>query len=199
MIFDNEYTDSKVNAKLKKDGVTVLTGANGAGKTSLLCAMENYCNKKQNNFACLHWSDNEYGRGNGRSRLGMQPELLGFITFRSEGQTISGSLDIFVVSRIRSIAQKHTGKKTFFILLDQLDSGLDVHSLMRFKNFFKDTVIPDLKKAGFTVYVVITANSYECAEGEYCINCVTGKPVEINSYEAFKAYIETFYEEGKNE
>ena len=193
MILYNEFTEKKVNANFKENGITVLTGANGAGKTSLLDALEDYCKKEK--YACLHWSDNEYGRANGRSRLMMHPEMLGYISFRSEGQTISGSLDLFVVGQIRTIAKKHTGKKDYYILLDQLDSGLDVHQLVNFKDFLKNTVIPDLNKQGFTVYIVITANSYECVEGEFCVNCTNGKEVKINSYQKFKSYIDTFYKE----
>ena len=192
MLLSNTYTDRKINLKLKKNALTILSGANGAGKTTLLNALKAYCEEKD--YACLHWSDNMFGRGEAHNRLISQPEVLAQVAFRSEGQCISGSLTIFVVSRIRQIAKNHKGKKSFYILLDQLDSGLDAHTIVKYKQFFRDMVIPDLNKQGFSVYVVLSANSYECAEGEYCVDCTTGKTVKLPSYESFKSYIETFYE-----
>ena len=95
------------------------------------------------------------------------------------------------------ISQRWQTKRTVCILA-QLDSGLDVYWINDFKRLFKKSIIPNMNKYGVTVYVVMTANSYELAKGEYCFDPVTRRGIIFNSYTEYYDYIAAQYENKKD-
>lgn len=195
--FDNIYDDNKFKADLKANDITVLVGPNGHGKTAFLNSMKCYADKKK--IPCVAWSDMEFGRQNGKSLLLMNghTEALAEMSFRSEGESILASFAHFFMGRARSVAQKAQTdrKKKMFLLLDQLDSGLDIHQLDEIKAVIKDTVLPDITDRGITVFVVMSANSYEMVAGEDCLDPVTGEHHRFDTLESFRRHINETYKQ----
>ena len=193
-----DYYEEKepVTAEIKPNQITVLVGRNGYGKSSFLKSLEEYT--KQKKIPCLSWDDMNYGRENGKNRLTINGNMkqLAMMAFHSEGETIMSSFSYFF-QRIRHTVQT-TKKKQIFLLVDQIDSGLDIHQINLIKNVFRDTIIPDIEKHGITAFVVLTANSFEMVNNEDCLDPVTGKHHTFKTLAEYQTYIDKQYEEYKD-
>ena len=143
----------------------------------------------------------QYGRSEGKSMLiyNGNMDIATQMMFHSEGESMMASFGYYGLSQLGSIVKRQKGLKEIFVLIDQLDSGLDVHQLNEIKKTLKDTAIPNMKKNGITPYIILTANSYETAEGETCMDPLTGKYMTFKDFEEYKGYIDKLYkEEEKN-
>lgn len=194
--FPNQYSESNSKyAVFKPNALTVIVGCNGYGKTSYISGLETHLKNKKIQY--VKWSDNDNGRTNGMNQFlwSGDNEGLASMALHSEGQAMMAS---FGRTCIRECGRKvrmakDSDIKELFIIVDQIDSGLDVHMINYVKNVFKDTIIPDMQKHGITVYVVITANSYEVAKGEYCFDPVQRKAIIFNRYSEYYDYIDAQY------
>lgn len=193
----NQHLDKTISVNLKKNKVNILIGRNGYGKTTFIKALNKYAEDKKYNV--VYWNDNEFGRDNGRQRMLMSNNMEGLssLIFRSEGESLIESFASFFLRRVGRMVRDFENKKldsdVVFLLVDQLDSGLDIHQINEIKEIFKDTVITDMKDRGLTVYLVVSANSYELARGELTLDPVTGKYVVLKSIEDFSDYIDSQY------
>ena len=196
LTFENIRDDEKkFKADIKPETIIVLVGRNGYGKTSFLLSLKEYLEDKK--IKCLYWNDMQYGRSEGKSMLiyNGNMDIATQMMFHSEGESMMASFGYYGLSQLGSIVKRQKGLKEIFVLIDQLDSGLDVHQLNEIKNTLKDTAIPDMKKNGITPYIILTANSYETAEGETCMDPLTGKYMTFKDFEEYKAYIDKLYKE----
>ena len=176
---------------LKPNDITIVVGRNGYGKTSFLRGIQETF-KNDPNTIVIYWSDNEYGRGEGLSKLSWAEDLEGMASmmFCSEGQKMMGSVSRFFIQRIGRAARLAKSEHTaVFILADQLDSGLDVCLINDIKRVIREVAIPDMNKKGLTVYCVLSANSYEMVAGEDCLNPVSRKHVRFNTLDEYATYI----------
>lgn len=191
--FKNLINGKTIKTELEDYSFNVLIGKNGYGKTSFLNGLKDFIEK--NNYHCVYWSDMEYGRDRGRQSLLMNDNINGLasMAFRSEGETLLSSIDEFFIKKAAAIARKAKENDIVFLLLDQIDSGLDIHQIGEIKYIIKDVIIPDMKNKGINVYAIVSANSYELVESEICINPRTGKKVKIKDYNAYKQYISKQY------
>ena len=197
----NGYNEAKTNRlSLRKNNITIVVGRNGYGKSSLLSGID-AAFKNNPNVLVVHWSDNEYGRGNAMDTLLWNDDIEGLasMAFHSEGQKMRESFGRFFLAKVGSAVRRinpEDGIDTAFLLVDQLDSGLDVHQINLVKQIFRDTIIPDMKSRGIKkVYVVMTANSYEMVRGEECIDPITRMHFKFDCAEDFNAYIDKQYGE----
>ena len=78
--------------------------------------------------------------------------------------------------------------KERWILLDAVDSGLSIDNIIDLKCFLQ-MIISDFKKHGYDLYIVISANEYELANGEQCFDVNNGKYVKFDCYEDFRNFI----------
>lgn len=196
LFFASAYSDTKSNfAAFMPNALTIIVGANGYGKTSFIQALEEHL--KHIGVEYVTWSDNANGRSNGMSEFlwNNNFEGLAAMAFHSEGQSMIASFGYKCIRLIGSKVRKNKDMKELFILIDQLDSGLDVYMINDVKNTFKNTIIPDMNKRGITAYIVITANSYELVKGEYCFDPVSREQVIFNSYKDFYNYISAQHKE----
>ena len=195
--FDNAYSNNKrKKARLKKNDITILVGRNGYGKSSFLQGLKQYA-EDMDNAIVVEWNDNEHGRGNAMSRMGFEDDLEGLASMicRSEGQRMLTVIGRYFLAKAGYIV-RHKGEQhdTMFLLLDQLDSGLDIAQLNRIKNILRDTVIPDMNSNGLTVYTVISANSFELVNGEYCLDPVTRTRKIFKTLDDYTKYITNLYD-----
>lgn len=192
----NDYIDKTIRTALT-EGITVIVGRNGYGKSSFIYSLQSQLQKK--NEAFVSWSDNEYGRGNGREMMlyNNNMEGLASMTCCSEGETMMSSFSNFFFKAAGAAIRKciASGQKELFFFIDQLDSGLDCHQLDYIKEIIADTILPDLKSRNITGYILITANSFEVAYKEDCLDPVTGKHYKFTTLEEYKDYINSQYKD----
>ena len=190
----NLYTNKRVLTTLAPNQITILVGKNGYGKTTFLWSLQEYC--KEQKIPYYFYNDNEQGRNNGMQKMlrNENYEGLASMAFHSEGEAMLTAFSYFGLKEIGKRVHQNVGKaNTFFILLDQLDSGLDCKQLDEIKRVLRELVIPDINKSGMEAYVFITSNSYELAEGEDCVDPVTGKHYSFSDMVEFKSYIKSLY------
>lgn len=191
--FKHPFKNKTITATLKEGEITILIGRNGYGKTSFIQGLKEYIEEKD--YLYVHWCDNDYGRDQGRQMLlmnGNMEELAG-MSFRSEGETLLSSLAHFFIRKAGSLTRKAKENDTIFLLLDQADSGLDVHQINEIKNILKEVIVEHMHSKGLKVYIVASANSYELAEGETCMNPRTGKQHKFKNFTTYKNYINKQY------
>lgn len=168
-------------------GLTILAGCNGSGKTTTLLSIKDAYGKDPN-YKVFHW-DGLSDKGVAKKRaLDMQRiDVLSSLAFSSEGEEINTNIGL-LASSIGNFIRKSTDKDVI-ILLDGLDSGLSIDNITEVKDFFKELLIPDIEKSGHHCYIIASANEYELARGERCIDARSGKEIAFSDYEYYRKYI----------
>ncbi len=195
--FENKYNDSETKyAAFHPNILTIVIGCNGYGKTSFLRGLENHLERKHIEY--ISWSDSRDGRTNGMNQFLWSDNIDGLasMAFHSEGQAMLASFGRKCVQLIGHKVRHHGGLKELFVLVDQIDSGLDVYMINEVKKTFK-IIIEDMKKRGIDAYIVMSANSYTLVNGEYCIDPVTRRPIIFNNYDEYTNYIESMYKDNE--
>lgn len=187
---------SKASVELK-EGLTVLCGCNGCGKTTLICQIKGTLAKE--NIPVLSF-DNLTDGGSNSIQLSLEMGDMDFLTQAvrsSEGENINMNIGKFAQKMGAFVRKNQTAKEIFF-LMDAIDSGLSIDNVIDTKKFLFNFVIEYCKSNGISVYIIASANEYELARGEQCLDILNLKYVEFKSYEAFRDYvIETRKEKNK--
>lgn len=210
--YDTGYALYKKKAIEIKEGVTVLVGCNGIGKTTLLHQIRDRL--KKDNIPYILFDNLHDGGAKSISEAAFYGEF-GFMATAmqsSEGENIvmnieklAARLGQFVKNGIdpkegkhsrlaRSIA-KINGEdvkeaeipKERWILLDAIDSGLSVDNIIDLKEQLFKTILK--YNYGNAIYIVVSANEYEMARKEHCFDVYNGKYVELKDYEAYRDLI----------
>lgn len=92
----------------------------------------------------------------------------------------------FIGSIGRMFAGEYKDAKEIWLLFDAADSGLSIDNVLELKEVF-DLILSDEKEK--KIYIIISANEYELASGERCIDVVSGKEVSFQNYEEYKTCI----------
>jgi len=170
-----------------KPGLTILVGCNGAGKTTVLHAIEG-AYKNNSDYLIIYWNgltDKHYTKD--RALMTQRFDVLSSLMCSSEGEEIN--INIGIVAQQIGNSVRNNEDKDIIILFDGLDSGLSIDNIIDTKDFFKNLVIPDVERSGHNCYVIISANEYELANGELCIDVRNGKEIRFSSYEDYKRFI----------
>lgn len=194
-------------------GVTVLVGCNGAGKTTLLMCME--AGLKEKGIPYIKFDNLHDGGSKAISAAAFHEdfEFVATSVCSSEGENIS--MNIVQLSKKVAYFMKHGEVKDGFeglrklmdelardeddeaeekesvkerwILLDAVDSGFSIDNILDFKEYFLKPVL----EYGFgnEIYIVISANSYEMANREQCLDVYSGEYVTFKDYEEYKKFI----------
>ncbi len=191
-----------------KPGVTVLVGCNGAGKSTLIHTMQDEL--KKNNIEYLNY-DNLHDGGNHSISSAMFYDDIGLaasMMCSSEGETITlnimnlgknivyylkhgktkrTALDnlIEIIEDADSKKKEETVSQERWIFFDAVDSGLSIDNVLDFKEFVLDPIV----KNNSDLYVVISANSFEMASGEQCLDVYNGQYCTFDNYEEYKKFI----------
>ena len=183
------YGDRKLFEKEEFDfapGITVLAGCNGAGKTTVLQYIKETLKKEKVPYIEFDNLRNGGRQITERAMFLGEVEVAATAILSSEGERINIALSHFV-SEIGRFIRKHREDKEIWMLFDALDSGLSVDNVEEIKDFLKTVLLPDTR--GQDVYIVMSGNQYSVAEGERCLDVQTGRDVQFESYEDYKAFI----------
>ena len=167
-------------------GLTVLVGCNGSGKTTIMRTISRYLREKDVPYIEFN------NLSDGGQRIASRSIFYGDVTTAasamcsSEGERINIALNDFIRSLGRFV-NRNRGMKEIWVLIDALDSGYSIDNIVEFKEFVKDTLFTDTKDQD--VYVVVTCNQYEVAEGEDCIDVQSCEHVKIGTYEEYREFI----------
>lgn len=198
-----------------ESGLTVLVGCNGAGKTTLLHNIESEL--KRSKIPIISFNNLSDGGHNAVSSAAFNTDwsAMALMSTSSEGENIGINLsrwiqgvrhfiangfypaltkedrfvDIFrdkdEVAKEHELLQRHQER---WILLDAADSGYSIDNVIELKDVF-NLIIEDAKTFDKEVYIVISANEYELANGEQCFDVNSGKYLTFKDYEDYKKFI----------
>ena len=183
------YDDNKIFSKASvsiESGVTVLVGCNGAGKTTMLKMIEEQLKKSKE--AYLYFDNLREGNSSAMEEFGWRGDMgkLATMLCSSEGERIMIVLGE-KAGEIGRIAAKNRDKD-IFILFDAVDSGFSIDNICDLKELLFNTVLEDHPK---DVYIICTANSYEMARNEDCIDVNACKHIRFKDYEDYRNFILT--------
>lgn len=179
------YNKSSVEIK---DGLTVLCGCNGCGKTTILHQIKNALVKE--NIPFLHFN-NLLDGGNNSVSASLWHGDMKFVAqavCSSEGENINMNIGKFA-QKMGAFVCKNQSAKEIFFLMDAIDSGLSIDNVIDTKKFLFNFVIEDCKSKGISVYIIVSANEYELARSEQCLDTLNLKYIEFSDYEAFRNYV----------
>lgn len=182
-----EKVYSKASAEIK-DGLTVLCGCNGCGKTTLLHQIKNALEKE--NIPFLHFNNLLDGGNNSVSASLFRGEMdfVAQADCSSEGENINMNIGKFA-QKMGALVRKNQTAKEIFFLMDAIDSGLSIDNVIDTKRQLFNLVIEDCKSKGISVYIIVSANEYELARGEQCLDTFNLKYVKFPDYEAFRDFV----------
>lgn len=167
-------------------GVTVLVGCNGSGKTTLIKCIKDEL-KRMDTSDVVYKSFDNYNRGG--SQVASDAIFYGDINtaamamVSSEGEKIR----LWLCQKAKEIGQFVRASKTaseIWLFFDALDSGLSIDNICEIKeNLFK-TILGN--NFGQDIYIIVSANNFEFADEQVCMNVVNGTHFYCNSYGKFK-------------
>lgn len=213
--YDEGYNITKKRKIVFEEGITVLVGCNGAGKTTLLNNIKEQA-KKDNIPVCSfdNHSEDEHSY-NERFVMSGDYEKLASMMSSSEGEQINikigelaYGLSKFLktgkhskndsIDRLRDIFSEKTEEKEIpnirFVLLDAVDSGLSIDNIVQLKELFP-LVLGDAKKLGMELYIIVSANAYEVARNERCLDVIKGDYTKFKDYEDYREFVIKSHEE----
>lgn len=175
-------------------GLTVLVGCNGAGKSTTITQIRK---KLVADNRPVFGFDNII---NGGSNLyqglleGYHPggvKALSSLACSSEGEKIQQNMVIKARNGLKKAIEKasESGDKELFLLFDAVDSGASIDNIIEMKDFFKLIIQDQKEKNDIDVFVIVSANSYEMANGEACYDIGHNKYVTFKDYDDYKKFI----------
>ena len=167
-------------------GVTVLIGCNGAGKTTLLRQIE-YALEK-NDIPVIKFDNLHDGGSNARSEAAFYEDFTFLATSicSSEGENIIMNMNNFS-KKIGRFFTLNANASEIWILLDAIDSGLSVDGVDDLKKYLFETIFKHNQDK--EVYIICSANEYELARGEMCLDVINGEYISIKDYEEYRNMI----------
>lgn len=167
-------------------GVTVLVGCNGSGKSSLLEQIKDSL-RRQNIPYVFHDADKDDVRV--KRQEAMFRDDFDFLTASmcsSEGENI---FNVFrgVVKEMGVVTRQNPDTKELWFLFDALDSGLSIDAIAELKTDLFQFVID--QNPDKDVYIIVSANGYEFANGERCYDVANCKEVSFKDYSAYRKFI----------
>lgn len=191
-----------------ENGVTVLVGCNGIGKTTLLNNIES--SLKKDKIPVIHFDNFSDGGQNACSEKAFMEDF-SFVAesvCSSEGENIVMNLCDFVgklgnfvetgIDRTKYNPFTEIFKKDLdenndklsnerWILFDAVDSGLSIDNIIDLKEGVFKTIVEH--KQDKKIYIIVSANEYEMANGEQCFDVYNGKYITFKDYEDYRSMI----------
>lgn len=171
-----------------KNGVTVLVGCNGIGKSTLLHNIRSVL--KNADVPYIEFDNLHDGGSRSRDRAGFYGDIdfLATSMCSSEGENIVMNMGR-IAGKIGNFIKKNPDNKELWILLDAIDSGLSIDNIVDIKELLFKTILEDKRNAEREIYIIVSANEYEIARGEQCLDVYNMKYVKFKDYEEYRKLI----------
>lgn len=168
-----------------REGVTVLVGCNGSGKTTLMRRLEAALAGVEDVSARTFDLRDVEGF---LSRALVRPDGrddMAAVLGSSEGERV-----VVLLGKALGWAWKQCerGVPRVLLMLDSLDSGADVPTIERVVDALETTVRMVADTYGTRLHVLVSANGYELARGEHCVDVSTGKVMRFSSYDEYRDF-----------
>lgn len=171
-------------------GLTVLVGCNGSGKTTLINQLKRLLNKEKITYTSF---DNLFDGGeNARSWTGYTGDFsfLATAVMSSEGENILMNIGNYAAKIGRTVTDTLAKEnKEIWVFFDAADSGLNIDGIKEIKNKLFPIVEEDCKTKGIEIYIVVSTNAYEFANGEQCFNVYNCKYRTFENYDEYSEFI----------
>ena len=165
----------------------MLVGCNGTGKTTFLKEIEHQLKKRE--VPLVSYDNLKDGGHNALSfaaHIGNM-EYLAMGMCSAEGENIYMNLGQ-TVRKIRNMIQKHPKAKELWVLMDAVDSGLSVDNIVELKELLFE-IVNDVSKRGTDIYFIMSANEYEMARNEQCLDIYNGRYIKFADYEEYRQFV----------
>ena len=189
-----------------KEGVTVLVGCNGIGKSTLLHCIEKTLNKENIPYMKFDNLHDGGSQAKGESLFYGELEFLANSICSSEGENIVLNMTK-LLSKIETFLRtgkyktKKMGFKRFleeegesnddeklskerWFLFDAVDSGLSIDNIVELKEYLFKPVFEHFLEN--EIYIVISANEYEMTNGEQCLDVYNVRYVTFKNYNEYR-------------
>ena len=209
-VYKNPYDDVEIFKKsfvTVKEGLTILVGCNGYGKTTFLETVKESLRKNQ--IPYFSYDNHHEGTNSNMYGSALFEEDYSFLATAmgsSEGEKITMNISKFIKNVREFIDTGRTPKDKFadmfrmgekekpvnsnerWILLDAIDSGYSIDNVLGLKQIF-ELIEEDAQKMGRELYILVSANAYEMANGENCLDAVNNKYMKFKDYEDYKKFV----------
>lgn len=168
-------------------GVDILVGCNGSGKTTLLNRVEQKINYNSDDsmiakvFKCcdtIGVVECMFTWG-GSDNVGFGATILS----SSEGERMA--LALRQAFDWMWAQCKKDSIKSVFLLLDSLDSGIDIPTLRMIRRVLNEVVTVVKQDFNTDLYVLVSANDYALVEGYRCLDVRTGEYIQFESWDDY--------------
>jgi len=167
-------------------GVTILVGCNGSGKTTLIKMIKEQLRK--DNIEYVSFDNLTEGGSNAKSERVFHGDLqtLASLVCSSEGEAIITNIGT-CARKIGNFVRNHRDLNEYWFFFDAIDSGTSIDNIIDIKKYLFDTILEDTK--GKDTYIIVSANSYEMASGELCLDVISCSNKTFRSYNEYKDFI----------
>ena len=180
---DTIYKKSNIEIK---PGVTILTGCNGYGKTTLLQMIKDELRLAK--IPIMYYDNKTDGGCNSVSERVFCDDYATAATLMqsSEGEQIFVNLGL-MAAKIGRFVHEHKRDKELWILFDAIDSGLSIDYIVDLKEYLFNTILDDNKDKD--IFIICAANSYEMCRDSNCFDVYSGEYLEFKDYDDYRKYI----------
>lgn len=169
-----------------ESGVTVLVGCNGSGKSTLLQQIEYSLRKGKIPYTFHDANKDDVRMKRDEALFYSDIDFLSISMCSSEGENISNVL-YGVIKEMGRLTKKNPDAKELWFLFDALDSGLSIDVIAEIKaDLFQFVIEQNPDK---DVYIIVSANGYEFANGERCYDVANCKEITFKDYDDYRKFI----------
>ena len=188
--YGDDYDLYKKDSVTIEEGLTVIVGCNGMGKTTLIREISEVL-EDESDIIVIKYNNLTDGNLNAMERHMLRGDLNFTATAycSSEGERIMMSL--YDVAQACGKAVRSIGDKTkeIWLMLDAVDSGFSIDNIIDLKEDLLDLFLSDMQGTGIPTYVLVTANSYEMASGENCLAAYDLEYRKFSGYDEYRDFI----------
>lgn len=151
------------------NGITVLTGPNGSGKTYACSQICDYLDEQKKKYLNVNVYEEGKHTADSFTLSGDMKSLAKYLN-SSEGQRVFDTLVDINTPKMGDYVRKliQDDAKEGYIIIDGCDSGVSIDLMLSYRSLF-EFILEDCKRENIDMYIIITSNSYELVYDYDCI------------------------------